>query len=277
MGTVLPQGWAKRFTEIADLDKSFQELRGHTHFFAETMRGRIRSLQLRFREAWRHFDRASELIDEFEEDKDNLVRQFLLEIYRFDNALTETPVDPDTDVPLFDLPSIDTPWTTNSESAAAHIDLPRILSKHQDVKRALDQRRQCEALLRLHLGQCKEAEMILQNLIGDNPGARPAQLAAYYLGLAACQETLGRREEAERNIQNASLAASVIGEALSAATAVSQLIGIHRFLEQPTAAEEWEEFLDLHVKCPQVTKEIFLRRAELISGRCREHSRPVVL
>ena len=58
----LPENWLKKFFRSADLENSYRELESVRHFHAETMRGRIRSLQMRFSDAWDHFDRAQSLI-----------------------------------------------------------------------------------------------------------------------------------------------------------------------------------------------------------------------
>jgi hypothetical protein len=265
-GEPLPQGWTKRFVCNAHLERSFGELDDRDHFFTETMRGRIRSLQLQFREAWNHFDRATELKERYEKSKDNLIREFLLEIYRFDHALLEQPVRPQAESDLLEpgLPPLGSPW------------LKEVLHDHDDVKAAIDQRRQCVGLYRLHLGHCEEAAEIFASLIQENPHYHSAQLAAYYLGLAACQETLGQKAEAAENLQNASLAARMTSEALYAVTIVSALIGIHRFLGQDETADEWQLYLQKHVACPESTKDVFLRRARILWHRCLEHSRLVI-
>ena len=54
----LPKNWLKKFFRNADLETSYRELGSVRHFHAQTMRGRIRSLQMRFGDAWDHFARA---------------------------------------------------------------------------------------------------------------------------------------------------------------------------------------------------------------------------
>jgi tetratricopeptide (TPR) repeat protein len=254
-----PKGWQDRFFAEADLERSYRELAGYSHFFAETMRGRIRSLQLRFGEAWEHFEAADCLKEHFVESVANLTRQFLLEIYRFENALVERSVEPDIDVPECPIPDID----------------PAILGDFPEVKYVIDLRKLSEAVLRLHLGECAEAAELYEQLIRENPGSTPDRLASWYLGLAACQHTLGLHDAAAANLENASYAAQAIEPPLIAVAAGVTLHAIHRFLEKEEEARDWQAFVE-RIRCPEITKELFLKRAERLFERCREHNRLVV-
>ena len=271
MSKVLPKGWVERLMARADLEHSYQELDGCEHFHAETMRGRIRTLQLRFEDARNHFDRSQELKDDYEETKDNLRRQFLLWIYRFDNALLEQPVDPDVEVDNLVFPPVDRPIVI----AGKVIDLPSLLRLHKDVKAAVDQKKHCEALLYLHLGHSQEAREIILSLIRGNPDGQPAQLAGYYTDLAACLYNLDREDEADEQLQNAELATGLIADALPAGMVTAGLIGTYTFLGRKRAAKEWRAYLRTYVKCPRATRDVLLKRARLLVDRCLEHSRLV--
>ena len=132
----LPENWLKKFFRNADLEASYQELENVRHFHAETMRGRIRSLQMRFGDAWDHFDRAQSLICKAPGNTPNLVRQFVLEIYSFNNALLERPVSSDCPMAEFSLPPLD----------------PKILDDYPEIRYVLELRRNSEAMLRLQYG-----------------------------------------------------------------------------------------------------------------------------
>src|SRR5258706_199678 len=56
----VPEKWLDALNERCDLDQSFQALQGWDHFHTDTIRGRLRSFQLKPREAWDHFDLAVE-------------------------------------------------------------------------------------------------------------------------------------------------------------------------------------------------------------------------
>ena len=137
----LPENWLKKFFRRADLKTSYRDLEGVRHFHAETMRGRIRSLQMRFAEAWKHFDHAQALISESPKSIPNLVRQFVLEIYSFNNALLERPVSSDCPMAEFSLPPLD----------------PKILDEYPEIRYVLELRRNSEAMLRLHTGEVDRA------------------------------------------------------------------------------------------------------------------------
>ena len=167
----LPENWLKKFFRRADLDASYRNLDGVRHFHAETMRGRIRSLQLRFADAWNHFDQAQSLISESPKTIPNLVRQFVLEIYSFNNALLERPVSSDCPMAEFSLPPLD----------------PKILDEYPEIRYVLELRRNSEAMLRLHTGELDRARAIYESLLKEKPMNKAELLVVYYLGLAACQ------------------------------------------------------------------------------------------
>ena len=87
----LPPGWTEEFVGRADLEASYQSLESCDHFHAATMRGRIRTLQLRIEEAWDHLDEADLQSRLAVETIPNLMRVFLLQVYRFENAMLERP------------------------------------------------------------------------------------------------------------------------------------------------------------------------------------------
>lgn len=269
--SALPEGWVKRFFHLADLSRSFRELDGCPHFFAETMRGRIRSLQLRFQEAKTHFHRARRLAVQAEASGGDLggglknveldlQRQLVLELYCFENDLLRRPVDPETE-----------------EAPPSQISVPAsCLQRYPDFKRAADQKKLCEAIFLLHLGRCDEALGCFEELVRDSSEFRAHQLAVYYLGLVACHENLGHPSRASDNLENAALANAMIEESLNAALVSSMLIGVHHFRGEARAAADWQTYLRTHVVCPQETKEIFFRRSQLLWRRCLEHSRLVI-
>ena len=132
--SVLPEGWRQQFLERADLEHSFQELRDSRHFYAEAMRGRIRSLQLSFAEANRHFEKAAVLGRRAPDSIVNAVRQFLLHIFLSENLLSEGPFTPDAPYPEAWLPELDEELT----------------EAFPEVKLIFNLRRGIEGMLRVH-------------------------------------------------------------------------------------------------------------------------------
>ena len=257
--TVVPTGWLDRFLGRADLERSFAELVGE-HFHIETFRGRIRSLQLRIDEAWEHFDRAEELVEEVEETIPNLVRQFLLEVYRFDHALTEAPLDPDVVIP-----PLSVPWVSRD-----------ILSAYPEVRFVLLLRKGTEARLRLHTGEVDSSIRLFQELLADDDEGRGETLATCYLGLAACHYTRDDIDGCEQQLENAGLAFALLDRPLHLLEASSRLAAFHGFLEDHSRAREWKEQL-LRIDCPDATKEAFLERAICLQSRCADLGRLVLI
>lgn len=259
----LPQDWLEEFLGKGDFDDSFQKLEGVKHFHAETMRGRIRSLQLRFAEAWEHFDQAYERSLKAHEDIPNLVRQFILNIYCFEHALLEKPLSPserDTKIPELWIP-----------------ELPEIvLDEYPEVKLVINLRRASEGFLRLHLGDYQAAADVFQGLIEKNPRARPDTLMMNYLGLAACQHNQGLDELARWNLENASLAIQAGGETINRARWAAVLHAFYTFLGDEEEANGWKAFLE-RLPCPQATRDAFLKRAKLILDRCSEQSKMLLI
>lgn len=253
----LPDGWLDEYFDKADLDLSYSRLDDRRHFYVEALQGHIRSQQLRFEEAWDHFDKATLLCAESEENIPNLVRQFLLHIWCFENALVEAPLEDDEiDMPVLWIP-----------------ELPeRILADYPEVKLVIDHRRTAEALLRLHLGKWSESAELYQALIQENRNAvHNDTLATYYLGMAACQYNMGMKEIALRYLEDAGLSVLTGGRALSRLFSAAVLYALYTRIEDYEEAKSWKSFLETF-SCPQTTRDVILRRAEILMERCAEKS-----
>ncbi len=257
--SILPQEWYDVFFKKADLDAAYDLLVGRPrHFLIEATRGHVRSLQLRFDEAWEHLDRAVDMSEEAEETIPNLVRRFLLEITRFETALFETPVHPSTEFLSLEMPQVD----------------PAVFSEYPEVKQVLDKRKVCEGKLLLHLGKCEEAAAIFEDLKEQNPSTTPEALAVYYLNLGACQHSMGLFEEAQRNLENAEFAVAAIETRLNAVRVGSTLHTFFYFMGDGEKAAEWLAYVQ-RLDCPQKTKDLFVKIGKRLYERCLEHSRLV--
>ena len=84
-----PLSWITLVNDRCDLDLAFDELDGWKHFHTDTIRGRVRSLQLRPQEAWTYFEKAQAKAEKYEHSLRNKLRRFYLKLYRFENALVE--------------------------------------------------------------------------------------------------------------------------------------------------------------------------------------------
>ena len=256
----LPPGWLADFEDRVDLARSFEALEGRTHFHAEAYRGFIRSFELRCEEAWRHFDKAQDLVDEADENIPNLIREFLLHIWCFENAIVEGPlIETNINPPALWIPELP----------------PQVLEDFPEVKFVLDQRRNAEAMLRLHLGHCDEAVDLYRALVEECRQPCSASLGLYHAGLVASYHGLGMQEELHRELENAGLACLAGGKTLHRAKLAGILCAFHRFLA--TGEEEsWRMYLR-SLPCPEATREIFLQRVELIEDRCMHKGTLLVL
>jgi hypothetical protein len=251
----LPEGWLDEYVDKADLDLSYSRLTARRHFYVEALRGHIRSQQLRFEDAWDHFDKATLFCAESEENIPNLVRQFLLHIWCFENALVEAPLaDGDLDVPVLWIP-----------------ELPeRILADYPEVKLVIDHRRNAEALLRLHIGKWSESAELYQTLIQENRNSvHNDSLATYYLGMAACQHNMDMKEIALRYLEDAGLSVLTGGRTLNRLLGAAVLYAMYSRIGDLDEARSWKSFLE-SFKCPQPTKEVILRRADILIERCAQ-------
>jgi hypothetical protein len=260
--TSLPDGWEERLYGEANLERSFVELREVKHFWAEAWRGRIRSEQLRFEAAWRHFDKAFSKAEESEESIPTLVRHFFLNIWCLWNALTE-------DAPAEDqVQSVPDGWTA---------ELPEdLLEEFPEVGRVLSGRKAAEALVKLHLGFHTKAGELYRELLADRASAGEEEVPLWHMGLAACEHSLGRTDRARRALEDAGLAVSACEKTLTRGRSAAVLAGMLDHLGENEDAAGWRALIE-RLECPVETKRVLLRRAAHVAKRCNEASRLLVL
>jgi hypothetical protein len=245
----------------ADIEESFRELSGRQHFYAEALRGRLRSLQLRGPEAEEHFITARRWAAEAQDTTPNTLRKFLLYVYDFDNKLLLAE--------------------TSAMKSAGNDSEPLVLPdalvrEHPELKYAIDMSRTVEGLLCLHCGQHGQAAKIFSDLIRSHRPGKNDPLAMYYIGLAAAQFNLGRVDSAGFNLENAGLCVQMGDATLNRARAAGILYGFYTYLTEKDEAENWRVFLK-QLSCPEETKLVFLRRGELLVERCSQRLRLVLL
>jgi hypothetical protein len=257
----LPKGWLEDFFAKADFEQSFQALEGRRGFFPEALRGRIRSLELRLDEGWQHLDAAYKKSARAPETLDNLIRQFTLNVWCFEHALIEGPLDRGATkvLPSFWLPELP----------------PQLLKEYPEVKTIIGVRKYTEALLRLHLGRVKQAASLFEELVEERR-SRPDEVVLCYMGLAACHEQIEGKAAALRRLEEAGLATLASDFCLLRARAAGSLQGMYRFLGREEEAKDWEIFLG-RLSCPAETKVAFLGRGELILERSQKQGGLVLL
>ena len=101
-----PLHWKKELGERADLERSYQELSGYTHFFTDAWRARIRFYQMRYDESWDLLDRAADGADQAPTDVPNLIRRFFVSVFSFYTALAERPITGKSALPNLQMPVV---------------------------------------------------------------------------------------------------------------------------------------------------------------------------
>lgn len=258
---VLPTEWYERLLDRADLEESYRELGDNPHFYAESMRGYVRSLQLRIKEAEAHFETAKSLAAAEPEDIPTLIRVFMLETYIFFNTLLKGPVHPTGEIPDVWIPKVP----------------PHILDEYPEIKFVIFSRRNTEGYFRLHLGEFETAKTVFEELIEDerDEGLEDT-LCVYYLGLAACHFNLGDEDLGRKHLENASLTLQSGGRMLNRAKGAGLVYAFNLCLGELEEADGWKAFLE-RLDCPQATKDVFLKRAEVMVQRCYEQTHLVLL
>jgi hypothetical protein len=256
----LPAGWLSEFISKADLSASYDALSASTHFYAETMRGRIRALQLRLHEAADHFERAEDLFMEAPRTTPNLLRGFLLGIYTFDCILLCGPLDPELASLQSSIPELPA----------------QVLEEHPEVRLAIEYRKAVEALFCLHLGETDRALDLYNELLENNTRGDTEQVARYHIGLAAAQHNLGYGDACLESLECAGLCLQAGTNLLPQTQVAAILLGVYRYLGLENEARSWQFFLD-RLPCPVATKDALLRRGEMSTRRSIEIARLVFL
>jgi hypothetical protein len=234
-----PLGWGRRLHEQADLEASFEEIKEFEGFTGESLRARVRSLQLRMPEAERCFRRTVELAAG--PDVDPELAALNAAYHREHDLLSGRPPQ--------------------------RRSFPMLRIADEKAKALLSLHRSLDALEALHSGRPEDAESIYRWLMGDTSNVGPERLALWNVGLgvAAAQQDDGR--EARRRLEVAGLHACDPGcRALGRVQIAARLAHVWEYLHDLAAADDWLAFLSA-VRCPEATKGAMRRRANLLNRR----------
>ncbi len=256
----LPAGWMAELLDRADLEHSFSRLKRLKHFYAETMRGRVRSLQMEPQEAMEHFEKAEKLFTGAPETSSNRLRHFLLMIYSFNNALLMGSPDKGMKFPEFEIPNYH----------------PEVLKYFPELTLIINWYRAVEGLSRLHTGDWAHSARVFESLVRTNPPGSPDRSVLYYFGLAAAQCNLGLDEQARRNLENAGLAVQMASHTLNKVRGAAILYAFHRYLEEFEEAEDWRLFI-ARLPCPESTRGFSLKFGDLILKRSMDQSQLLLI
>jgi tetratricopeptide (TPR) repeat protein len=244
-----PNEWITLVNDRCDLDLAFKALEGWNHFHTDTIRGRIRSLQLRPHEAWGFFRKAEERADEFGRSLRNLLRRFYLKVYRFENAVIEesTPEGGrpgETERCLKDLLRGDTP----------------------DSEIASQLRTFAHGVYLLHKEDYPAAKKLFKKLLRDSRDRIGDEKTGFYLGAAVAHKALGEEAEAERQMENACLFIPALDNTFNMGCYAGTASALLRLWEKEDEGNEWDEFL-VRLKIPRKTADLFRERSHRIYTR----------
>jgi hypothetical protein len=250
-----PSDWIALVNERADLDVAFVALDGWDHFHTDTIRGRIRSLQLRPDEAWKYFRTAEERADTFPRSLRNVLRRFYLRVYCFENAIIEES------------------GPGGSRSGQTEELLRKILaSDTPDSDVAALIRTFCQALYLVHQQNYVSAKKHLLKLLDQSRNRNGDEKAGFYLTLAATHRALGEDPEADRQMENACLAIPTLSNTFNMGIYAASVSAILRLWDREEEACEWDQFV-VRLRIPETTARVFRERSRRILERSQELKR----
>jgi hypothetical protein len=245
----VPEKWLESLNERCDLDQSFEALEGWNHFHTETIRGRLRSLQLKPREAWEHFERATARSGGFDASPRNALRRFYLKVYRFENALLEESI-----------PGGGDPGRTESC-------LKAVLRGDAAASGMVRQFRIFTiATYLLHKQNYGAAKNLILQVIRQNETTAGDEKTGFYLAAAAAYRGLGESAGADRQIENACLAIPTLDNTFNMGLYSAIVHAFLRLWGREREAGEWADFL-MRLKIPAKTIELFCERSRRIVER----------
>lgn len=184
----VPENWITSVNEQCDLDLAFEVLQKFNHFHTDTIRGRVRSLQLRPQEAWEYFQKAEQRADLYEKSKHNLLRRFYLKAYCFENCLIEKSSQ------------------DFSENDQTEICLQNLFNYSLPPFGIAEKIRTfCHGMYLIHKEDYISAKNLFEQLIHDSWDSYGDELTGFYFAAAVSNRGLGEIEKANRHMENSCL------------------------------------------------------------------------
>ena len=247
----IPAGWGTRLHDQADFDASMGELGGCEGYHAESLRGRVCSLQLKLRKASAHFRRAAEIHRQAPRLTDP-IQVGLTAAYVREHALVV--------------------------GAKLPRQVPAIMLECGQKLRAIESlHRSLDALECLHGGIAEDAKLTFTTLLEEHGDAGPERRALWNLGLGVASLQLDERKAAERCLDNAGLhVCDPDCRTLGRAQISAWLAHVHQFAGADRSSREWWCFLEA-TQCPEATMVAMKRRAALLADRSLQLGRCVLI
>jgi hypothetical protein len=236
----LPDGWLERY-QAGDLRTCYAALEGEDHFYAWSLRGRIRSLQLRGVQADELFDHASELAADTEPSVKDHARMIGHLAFVRENGLLmgHTSSLPD----------------------------PELMREAKGAREWIESHLAIDAWAHINDGNSWPAIEILQGLLRLAGGIeRHAQRSFWNLGLGAAMANAGEPLDARAALEQAGIYARLVPTKLDAGRVVGMLCGVYRELGEADEAASWMAYL-ARLALPLSTRRLIQRRSALLSSR----------
>jgi len=263
----------KIFEDEADYVKCLNLLSTSDHFFARDLEGWIHSLLFDFAKAKLCYDVGLRLADEqlFTGHVGltimDIPRYVFLHTQIFESALMEKHPDPATRF-------VEIKFKDDSPNFWKRLNDKNAESFGHSFANAIN--RYLEACLLLHLGY-PSLSLAKYNEVLPVASANvfTSQLGKIYFGKALACYNLGNRvEEFEKSLEDAVMAVHTTRGISRQMSRAARFYAIFSFLGRKKEAQEWREFL-VSFKCPDLTKEIYLKLSQRILARCNQLDRAV--
>ena len=236
---MLPDQWANRFCDVADLDASYEELEDFDDDVDCLMQqGRIRSLQSLWDEADTLLQRAAACVEQVECSRERAIKASKIEIYSRGNHLLATQ--------------------------EAHPRCPGywVESDDKEGQKILDAALQLDALENAIAGEWEETKAIVAEWLLATR-RRDCNKAIWQLGLAMAEHVLGNNDEARCRAELAGLEIVSRHRLLNQAFFGARMISAYNVLGEPEEAQGWETFFN-RLPVSTETKRAALKRSRVL-------------
>jgi len=238
------------WNQECDLDLAFEMLQGWNHFHTDTMRGRVRSLQLRSQEAWPFFEKALSRIHEFDESLQNKIRAFYLHIYCFENALVE-----------------ESSGHGDPQLTSRYLDrVVRHRLEEQEFRIANELKEFLQVLFLINQERYREAKTIADHLLESSRNRLGDEKVGFFFAASVAYKGLGDERASTEQIENALLGIPTLAQRFNMGLYAGTAMALLRFWGMADRAQEWEQFL-VHLRIPERTADIFRERARRMFER----------
>src|ERR1041384_497179 len=172
----VPNQWIDIVNKQCDLDLAFDILEGWNHFHTDTIRGRVRSLQLRPKEAWEFFSKAQARADA--NTPHNKIRTFYIKVYCFENALIDESFSEE-----------------GYQGDLIRHWIQQLLAETFDISKITYVQEYCQGISVLHEEEYAEAARIFSKLLEESGGRKIDELTGLYIAAAVAFRGLGNEGE----------------------------------------------------------------------------------